>query len=144
MTARAICGERLDDEAGEQLLQLTGGIDYGPGREPGEAARDPDLVRRPRRPAVRPEGGRALARTSHFAGAGPVMYHADAGVLDPDRAMAAMLRLADARGADVRFGTPVPPGGIPDGDSAIVHTDSGTFTAPVWRSRPAHGCPAAR
>ena len=67
-----------------------------------------------------------------FAGAGQVMYHADAGVLDPDNAMAAMLRLAAANGADIRFGTPVTRlEATPAGDGAVAHTDSGTFTAPV-------------
>ena len=67
-----------------------------------------------------------------FTGAGQVMYHAEAGVLDPDRAMAAMLRLAAARGADVRFGTPVTRlEAAPGGDGAVAHTDSGAFAAPV-------------
>ncbi len=60
------------------------------------------------------------------------MFHADSGVLDPNNAMAAMLRLAAANGADIRFGTPVTrleP--APAGDGAVAHTDSGTFTAPV-------------
>jgi glycine/D-amino acid oxidase-like deaminating enzyme len=60
------------------------------------------------------------------------MFHADAGVLDPRTAMAAMLRLAAANGADVRFDTPVTrleP--TRAGDGAVAHTDSGTFTAPV-------------
>ena len=46
--------------------------------------------------------------------------------------MAAMLRLAAANGADIRFGTPVTrleP--TPAGDGAVAHTDSGTFSAPV-------------
>jgi sarcosine oxidase len=67
-----------------------------------------------------------------FTGAGPVMFHADSGVLDPHNAMAAMLRLAGASGADIRFGTPVTrleP--VPSGDGAVAHTDGGTFTAPV-------------
>jgi sarcosine oxidase len=60
------------------------------------------------------------------------MFHADAGVLDPHNAMAAMLRLAKANGADVRFGTPVTRlAATHAGDGAVAHTDSGTFTAPV-------------
>jgi sarcosine oxidase len=60
------------------------------------------------------------------------MFHADSGVVDPGNAMAAMLRLAAANGADIRFGTPVTrlapaPGAV----GAMAHTDSGTFTAPV-------------
>ncbi len=67
-----------------------------------------------------------------FAGAGPVLYHPEAGVIDPRAAMAAMVRLAAARGADVRFGTPVTRlAAAPGGDGAVAHTDSGTFAAPV-------------
>jgi sarcosine oxidase len=63
------------------------------------------------------------------------MYHADAGVLDPDRAMATMLRLAGQRGADIRFGTPVTRI-VVGSDSATVHTDSGSLTAPVVVATP--------
>jgi sarcosine oxidase len=67
-----------------------------------------------------------------FTGAGQVMYHEEAGVLDPDHAMAAMLRLAAERGAVVRFGTPVTRlEAAPGGDGAVAHTDSGVFAAPV-------------
>jgi sarcosine oxidase len=46
--------------------------------------------------------------------------------------MAAMLRLAAERGADVRFGTPVTRlEAAPGGDGAVAHTDSGAFAAPV-------------
>jgi monomeric sarcosine oxidase len=139
LTGRArLLWQRLEAEAGQPLLQLTGGVDFGPLRDPrtlhavlascgvpaellsaGQAAE--------RWPGIAfgaPDGGRAAG--------GPVMFHADAGVLDPDRAMAAMLRLAAAGGADVRFGTPVRNlAASPGGDGAVAHTDSGTFTAPV-------------
>jgi sarcosine oxidase len=46
--------------------------------------------------------------------------------------MAAMLRLAAANGADIRFGTPVTRlAPAPAGDGATAHTDRGNFTAPV-------------
>src|SRR6185437_6228453 len=67
-----------------------------------------------------------------FTGAGEVMFHAGCGVLDPDRAVPAMLRLAAARGADVRFGTPVTRlETAPGGDGAVARTDRGAFAAPV-------------
>ena len=67
-----------------------------------------------------------------FHGVEQVMFHAEAGVLDPDRAIAAMLRLAAAGGADVRFETPVTRlSAAPAGDGAVAHTDSGAFAAPV-------------
>jgi sarcosine oxidase len=58
------------------------------------------------------------------------MFHEDCGVLDPDRAIAAMLRVAAAKGADIRFDTPVTRLER-GGDGAIVHTGGETFTAPV-------------
>ena len=67
-----------------------------------------------------------------FHGVGRVMYHEDAGVLDPDRAIAAMLRLATANGADVRFDTPVVAlATAPGGHGAVAATEGETFTAPV-------------
>jgi monomeric sarcosine oxidase len=125
----------LEAEAGESLVQQTGGLDFG-------ARRDPEHLHAVLTgcgvPAELLEPAEAAERWPYFdfTGAGPVMYHPEAGVLDPDRAMAAMLRLAAARGADVRFGTPVTrlaaaPGGGPAGAGAVAHTDSGTFAAPV-------------
>ena len=122
---------QLEGQAGEELLTLTGGIDFG-------AVRDPRLLHEVLTncgvPAelLAPEAAAERWPYFDFAGAGPVMFHADAGVLDPHNAMAAMLRLAAAAGADVRFGTPVTKlEPTPAGDGAVAHTDSGTFTAPV-------------
>jgi sarcosine oxidase len=127
-------GERwrqLEAEAGESLLQLTGGLDFGAVRNPEQLHA---VLASCGVPASLHSPGEAAERWPFisFAGAGPVMFHADAGVLDPDRAMAAMLRLAAARGADIRFDTPVTRLAVnPDGDGALVQTDSGTFAAPV-------------
>ncbi len=122
---------QLEDQAGEKLLTLTGGLDFGATRDP---ARLHEVLTSCGVPAELLEPGAAAERWPYFnfAGAGQVMYHADAGVLDPNHAMAAMLRLAAANGTDIRFGTPVTrleP--IQSGDGAVAHTDSGTFTAPV-------------
>ncbi|HTR92178.1 MAG TPA: FAD-dependent oxidoreductase [Trebonia sp.] len=122
---------QLEDQAGETLLVMTGGLDFGADRNPRrlhEVLADCGV------PAELLAPGAAAERWPYFdfAGAGEVMYHADAGVLDPDRAMAAMLRLAAGNGADVRFGTPVTRlEAGPSGDGAVAHTDSGSFTAPV-------------
>jgi monomeric sarcosine oxidase len=121
---------QLEDEAGERLLRLTGGLDFGPLRDPESlhavltSCGVPAQLLDPRDAAERWPG-------ISFAGAGPVMFHAEAGVLDPERAMAAMLRLAAGHGAVVRFTTPVTRlAATPDGGAA-VHTDGGTFTAPT-------------
>jgi sarcosine oxidase len=128
-----IAGEwwrRLEDEAGETLLQVTGGLDFGPRRDPGRlhailtANGVPAELLGPAEAAERWPG-------LSFEGTGPVLFHPEAGVLDPDRAMAAMLRLAAARGAEVRFGLPVTRVQAAPGGGAAVRTAAGTFTAPV-------------
>ena len=122
---------KLAGEAGEQLLLMTGGLDFG-------AERDPEHLHAVLTscgvPAALLSPAEAAERWPYFSfdDTGPVMFHADSGALDPDRAMAAMLRLAAARGADVRFQTPVTSLETTSaGDGAIAHTDSGAFTAPV-------------
>jgi monomeric sarcosine oxidase len=122
---------QLEDQAGEKLLTLTGGLDFGATRDP---RRLHDVLTSCGVPAELLEPGAAAERWPYFnfAGAGQVMYHADSGVLDPNHAMAAMLRLAAANGADIRFGTPVTRlAPAPAGDGATAHTDCGNFTAPV-------------
>ncbi len=122
---------QLEDESGERLLTLTGGIDFG-------AVRDPRLLHAVLSGCGVPAELLAPAAAAErwpqfdFAGAGDVMFHAGCGVLDPDRAMPAMLALAAARGADVRFGTPVTRlETAPGGAGAVARTDSGAFAAPV-------------
>ena len=127
-------GERwrqLEAQAGESLLTQTGSLDFG-------ADRDPRLLHEVLTgcgvPAelLPPEEVARRWPYFDFTGVGEVMFHADAGVLDPHNAMAAMLRLASAHGADVRFNTPVTRlATTPSGDGAVAHTDSGSFTAPV-------------
>ena len=122
---------QLEEEAGETLLTLTGGVDFGATRDPEKLH---EVLTGNGVPAelLKPEAAAELWPYFDFAGVGQVMYHADAGILDPQNAVTAMLRLAAASGADVRFGTPVTrleP--TQAGDGALAHTDSGTFTAPV-------------
>jgi sarcosine oxidase len=122
---------KLEDEAGEKLLTMTGGLDFGATRNPRLLH---DVLTSCGVPAELLEPEAAAERWPYFdfAGVGPVMFHAEAGVLDPRNAMAAMVRLAAANGADVRFDTPVTrleP--TRAGDGAVAHTDRGTFTAPV-------------
>jgi len=129
---------QLEDEADEALLQLTGGLDFGPLRDPAHlhavltACGVPASLLSPAQAAERWAGISFAAPAGSASAAGPVMVHAEAGALDPDRAVAAMLRLAAARGADVRLRTPVTHvSASPAGDGALAHTDSGTFAAPV-------------
>jgi monomeric sarcosine oxidase len=119
----------LESEAGEPLLRQTGGLDYGPARD---AAAMHALLTKHGVPAELLTEAAAAERWPQFdfTTAGPVMFHAEAGVLDPDRGMAAMLRLASARGADIHVNTPVTRL-TASGDGAEAHTDSGTWSAPV-------------
>jgi glycine/D-amino acid oxidase-like deaminating enzyme len=127
---------QLGDEADEALLQLTGGLDYGRQRDPEQlhavltACGVPASLISAAEAALR-WPGISFALPDGAATAGQAMIHADAGVLDPDRAMAAMLRLAAARGADVRFGAPVTRLSASHDGGGLAHTDSGTFAAPV-------------
>jgi sarcosine oxidase len=129
MTGRAgEAWQRLQDDAGEQLLQRTGGLDFGPARAP-EALHA--VLTASGVPAVLLDAREASERYPAISFAsGPVLYHADAGVLDPDRSIAAMLRLAEQRGADIRFGCPAERI-IPGAASVTVHTPAGPLTAPV-------------
>ncbi len=139
LTGRArLFWRQLEAAADQTLLQLTGGVDFGPLRDPGTlhavlaSCGVPAELLSAGQAAERWPGIAFGAPAGTPAAGGPVMFHADAGVLDPDRAMAAMLRLTAAAGADVRFETPVTHlSAAPGGDGALAHTDSGTFAAPV-------------
>jgi monomeric sarcosine oxidase len=120
----------LEAESGEILLTLTGGLDFGHAREP---ERLHAVLVECGVPAELLAEGAAAERWPYinFDGVGPIMFHPDAGVLDPDRAIAAMLRLATVHGADVRFHTPVERlAAAPDG-GAVAITAGETFAAPV-------------
>jgi sarcosine oxidase len=121
---------QLESQSGERLLTRTGGLDFGPARDPGRLFQ---VLAGCGVPAelLAPEAAAERWPYFDFADGGQVLHHADAGVLDPQAAMAAMTALAAAAGADVRFGTPVTRlEATPAGDSAVAHTDSGAFTAP--------------
>jgi monomeric sarcosine oxidase len=123
--------QSLAAAAGERLLTMTGEIDFGAARDPAGLHAVLTGCGVPAELLPVEEAGRRWPQFD-FTGTGPVLFHPDSGVIDPERAMAAMLRLAAARGADVRFGTPVTRlAAAPGGDGAVAHTDSGTFTAPV-------------
>ena len=115
--------------AGETLLTMTGEVDFGALRDPTglHAVLTGCGVPAELLPA---EEARERWPQFDFAGAGPVLFHADAGVLDPDRAVAALLRLAAADGADVRFGAQVT-SLEPGGDGALVRAGEESFTAPA-------------
>jgi sarcosine oxidase len=119
----------LSAEAGQGLVTLTGGLDFGAARNPAKLHA---VLTGCGVPAELMTPGAAAERWPQFDfhGVEQVMFHPDAGVLDPDHAVAAMLRLAAASGADVRFETPVTRLTATQA-GAVAHTDSGAFAAPV-------------
>jgi monomeric sarcosine oxidase len=119
---------QLADEAGEELVLSTGGLDFGPGREQEKMY---DILAGLGVPAELMPAAAAAERWPGFAfGADPVLFHPDAGVIDAERAMAAMSRLAVARGAQVCYGSPVRRLSV-SGGGVAVHTDDRSWRAPV-------------
>jgi monomeric sarcosine oxidase len=119
---------RLADEAGEELVTTTGAIDYGPA---GLQEKMYEILTGFGVPAELIPAAAAAERWPGLSfGPDPVMFHPDGGVIDPERAMAAMRAIAAARGAQVCYGTPVLRVEA-DGEGAAVHTADRSWRAPV-------------
>ena len=121
---------QLEAEGGRPLLTRTGEVDFGPSDAPRQMA----AVLAACGVDARLLGGQEAAERwpGIDFGDDPVLFHEEAGVLDPELAMTAMLRLATERGAQVRFDTPVERlAASADGSSARVDTPSGPVSAPV-------------
>lgn len=118
---------QLSDEAGEELVLTTGAVDYGPAR-PGKMY---DIMTELGVPAELLPAAAAAERWPGMSfGVDPVMFHPDAGVIDAERAMAAMRASAVARDAQIHYGTRVLRV-EPDQAGAIVHTADRSWRAPV-------------
>jgi sarcosine oxidase len=119
----------LEAAAGETLLTMTGEIDFGAARDPAGLLAVLTGCGVPAELLPAAEASRRWPQFD-FTGTGPVLFHPNAGVLDPDRAIAALLRLATTAGADVRFHTRVTAVAA-GGDGAIVRAGEESFTAPA-------------
>jgi monomeric sarcosine oxidase len=109
----------LADEAGEELITVTGAVDYGPARMQEKMY---EVLTALGVPAELMPPGEAAERWPGMSfGPEPVMFHPEGGVIDPERAMAAMRRAAEAHGAEICFGAPVLRVEA-DRDGATVHT----------------------
>jgi len=118
----------LADETGEELVSTTGALDYGLAREQEKMH---EILTGFGVPAELMAAGAAAERWPGMSfGPDAVMFHPDGGVLDPERAMAAMRGIAVARGAQVSYGSPVLRVEA-DGDGATVHTSDRSWRAPV-------------
>lgn len=119
---------QLADEAGEEFVLPTGGLDYGPAREQEkmyEILREHGVLAELMAPAAAAERWPGLA-----FGNDPVMFHPDAGVIDAERAMAAMRALATAHGVQIHYQSPVL-SISPAGDEAVVRTADRSWQAPT-------------
>src|SRR5689334_348860 len=86
----------LEREADEVLLRRTGGLDHGGQREPQIIA---GALRTAGVPAALLSAREAELRWPGLTFAGPVLFQPDAGIIDADRAVAAMVRCAVDAGA---------------------------------------------
>jgi len=119
---------QLADEAGEELLLRTGGLDYGPARVQEEMY---GMLAASGVPAeLMPAAAAAERWPGVVFGADPVLFQPDAGVIDAERAMAAMRRLAAAAGALIFYQTAVARVS-PTADGAVVDAAGGSWRAPV-------------
>ncbi len=119
---------QLADEAGETLVTTTGVIDYGPARVQEKMY---EILTGFGVSAELMAAGEAAERWPGMAfGPEPVLFHPDGGVIDPERAMAAMRGIAAARGAQIRYGSPALRLEA-DGAGATVHTADRSWRAPA-------------
>src|ERR1700751_5556091 len=96
---------QLSDEAGEELVIITGAVDYGPARGQEKMC---EIMTGFGVPAELMAAGAAAERWPGISfGPDPVMFHPDGGAIDPERAMAAMRGIAAGLGAQICHGSPV-------------------------------------
>jgi sarcosine oxidase len=119
---------QLADEAGEELVLTTGGIDFGPAREQEKLY---EILGAFGVPAELISPGEAAERWPGVAfGTDPVMFHPDAGVIDAERAMGAMRALAEAQGVQIHYNSPVLSVAA-SADGAEVRTADRSWQAPA-------------
>jgi monomeric sarcosine oxidase len=120
--------QQLADEAGEELVLATGGLDFGPARAQEKMY---EILRAFGVPAELMPAAAAAERWPGVAfGSDPVMFHPDAGVIDAERAMSAMRALAEARGVQIHYGSPVL-GVSASPEGAVARTADRSWYAPV-------------
>ncbi|EMY35978.1 sarcosine oxidase [Arthrobacter crystallopoietes BAB-32] len=116
----------LEDESGTGLLRYTGALDFGEARRPGELHRAV-VANNVACELLSPEA--AQERWPFFRFPTQVLFHPQAGVVNPEAAIRAMLSVATGRyGAEVRTNTRVLKA-REDSDGVHVETDGGTFRA---------------
>jgi monomeric sarcosine oxidase len=119
---------RLADEAGEELVRVTGGLDFGPARKQEKMCEILGAFGVP--VELMPPAAAAERWPGVAFGDDPVMFHPDAGVIDAERAMSVMCALAQARGAQFHYGSPVLSVSASAG-GAVVRTADRSWHAPA-------------
>ncbi len=117
---------QLEDEAGETLLEITGGIDLGHHDSVAATAaglRDAGEAAEWLHPAA------AAERWPGFAFTGPVLFQPLGGRCWAERSVAALARCASTHGAEFRYQEPVRSVAVV-GELAEVRTDADTYRAP--------------
>lgn len=116
----------LEDEAGAELLTVTGGVDHGAGPWAAEIAETLDTLGLPH-DWLKPED--AAERWPGLRFTGPVLHYPNSGRLHADRSVSALQSAAAARGADVRHGGAVTKIDVLGDDHVRVTTDADEWLA---------------
>lgn len=117
----------LEDDAGEELLTTTGGVDHGPASSVAAVA---DALASRNATYELMDGGAAAERWPGMRFEEAVLFQPDAGCCNANATVNALQRRAAVHGADVRraVGPAAVEGG---GDGVVVRTSDGEWRAPV-------------
>lgn len=119
---------RLEEESGERLLDQTGQLDHGSPAAIGEIEQ---ALAAAGRPFERLTPAAAHERWPGMQFDSAVVVSPEGGVCAADRTVAALLRQAVARGAEVCTGTRVERVEVLGDDDVVVHTAAGSHRARV-------------
>jgi sarcosine oxidase len=117
--------EDLQAAAGETLLTRVGGLDHGSGREPERLVA---LLRRQGAAAELLDPDEAARRYPALRFDGPVAFTPGSGVIDPERTIGVLTRLAERAGAHIAYNTKVE-SVEPAGDGVRLRTAAGECRA---------------
>ena len=124
--------QEVEAASGATILRMLGGLDFGERRDVPRVAA---LLRDAGVPHEVLPAAEAAARWPGMEFNGDVVYHPQAGTMDADGAVRAMLSLAAARGADVRFetaATAVSPDGVQLADGSSLPARCVVVAAGGW------------
>jgi len=115
--------DELEDEAGQTLITVTGSLDFGPSSLPRDMYELLDAQGVPAEMVDPREAGDRWPGIA-FGHDDSVLFHPEGGVINAERAAAAMRRLAEANGAEICYGSKVT-----KITARSVHTQNQTYDA---------------